>query len=207
MGCIAVVFPDALSPTKRAPFNNLPFVFCSILFLKKMYFSTKFEGNSILRKWFDFLKKSVWINAYTRSIVSFNGENLTFSKYFDKNGTDEVNEFLKNNRFKYSIQYTRQIGKNDVNYFLSEEEGKMVFFEREEISVPIPLIWESTGNKTLINILPVLSLALIFLLRLSRALAKKLGEEIGYFLLVIIRAAEIKIIKSTGVKVSIRTPD
>ena len=77
----------------------------SILFLKKMYFSTKFEGNSILRKWFDFLKKSVWINAYTRSIVSFNGENLTFSKYFDKNGTDEVNEFLKNNRFKYSIQY------------------------------------------------------------------------------------------------------
>lgn len=128
----------------------------SILFLKKWYFNTKFEGNSILNEWFDFLKQSVWINAYTRSIVTYNGENLVYKRYFEKYGYEEVNKFLKENKFKYSIQYTRNIKRNDVTYALSEDEDKMVFFEREEFDVPIPMIWESVGNKTLINILPAI---------------------------------------------------
>ena len=128
----------------------------SILFLKKLYFNTKFEGYTVLKSWFDFLKKSVWINAYTRTIVNYNGENLVYNRYFDKYGYEEVNEFLEKYNFKYLIQYTREIGKNDVNYFLSDDEEKMVFFERKEFDVPIPMIWESMGNKTLINILPAI---------------------------------------------------
>lgn len=128
----------------------------SILFLKKWYFSTKFDGNVTLNQWFDFLKQSVYINAYKRSIVTYNGENLIFSRYFEKYGYEEVNQFLKENHFKYTIQYTRNIGNHGVNYELTEDENKMVFFEREEFDVPIPMIWESVGNKTLINILPAI---------------------------------------------------
>lgn len=128
----------------------------SILFLKKWYFSTKFDGNVILNQWFEFLKQSVYINAYKRSIVTYNGENLIFSRYFEKYGYEEINQFLKENNFKYTIQYTRNIGNHGVNYELTEDENKMVFFEREEFDVPIPMIWESVGNKTLINILPAI---------------------------------------------------
>lgn len=128
----------------------------SILFLKRLYFNTKFNDNIILKKWFDFLRQSVYIDAYRRSIVSYNGENLVYNRYFDKYGYDEINQFLKENNFKYSIQYTRNIGNENINYSLTEDENKMVFFEREEFEVPIPMIWESVGNKTLINILPAI---------------------------------------------------
>lgn len=128
----------------------------SILFLKKLYFSTKFEGYDILKNWFEFLKQSIYINAYTRNIVTYNGESLMYNKYFEKEGTDNINNFLKENGFKYQINYTKSIHKNNVSYFMDEDEEKMVFFEREELGVPIPLIWESTGNKTLINILPAI---------------------------------------------------
>lgn len=128
----------------------------TLLFLKRVYFSTKFEGNIVLKKWFEFLKQSVWINAYSRVIVSFNGESLSYKKYFDKYGVEDINNFLKNNKFNFSVQYTQEIGREGIRYIMSEEEGKMVFFQRDDISVPIPLFLESTGNKTLINILPAI---------------------------------------------------
>lgn len=128
----------------------------SILFLRKLYFNTKFEGYDILKTWFEFLKQSVCINAYTRGIATYNGESLMYNKYFEKNGIDDTNDFLKKSGFKYQIKYTKQIKEKNVSYFMDEEEEKMVFFEREELGIPIPLMWESTGNKTLINILPAI---------------------------------------------------
>lgn len=128
----------------------------SLLFLKRVYFSTKFEGNDILNKWFDFLKQSIWINAYSRRVVTFNNDILAPKKYFEKYGVENINLFLESNNFKYSIQYTQKIQKKGITFELSEEEGKMIFFERDDINVPIPLFLESTGNQTLINILPAI---------------------------------------------------
>ena len=39
---------------------------------------------------------------------------------------------------------------------MEKEEEKMVFFERRDVDVPIPIFLESTGNQTLINILPAI---------------------------------------------------
>ncbi len=128
----------------------------SILFIKKVYFNTKFEGNEILIKWFAFLKQSVCINAYKRTISTYDDEPLTYRKYLEKYGVDEINSFLKNNNFKYSVEYALEIEGKGVRFEMSEEEGKTLFFQREDISVPIPLFFESTGNKTLINILPAI---------------------------------------------------
>lgn len=126
----------------------------SLLFIKKAYFNTKFEDNEILKKWFAFLKQSVCINAYKRTISSYNDESLTLRKYLEKYGVEEINSFFKNNNFKYSVEYALEIEGKGIRYEMSEEEGKTLFFQREDISVPIPLFLESTGNKTLINILP-----------------------------------------------------
>lgn len=128
----------------------------SILFIKKVYFNTKFEDNEMLKKWFAFLKQSVCINAYKRTISTYDDEPLTYRKYLEKYGVDEINSFLKNNNFKYSVEYALEIEGKGVRFEMSEEEGKTLFFKREDISVPIPLFFESTGNKTLINILPAI---------------------------------------------------
>lgn len=127
----------------------------TLLFLKKVYFNTKFEGNKILLKWFEFLKQSVYINAYSRKVITFNGEALVLQKYFEKYGVEEVNRFFGNHNFKYSVKYAREIENKEIRYELTNED-KIVFFEREDIDVPIPLFMESTGNQTLINILPAI---------------------------------------------------
>lgn len=128
----------------------------SLLFIKKVYFNTKFEDNEILKKWFAFLKQSVCINAYKRTISSYNDESLTLRKYLEKYGVEEINSFFQNNNFKYSVEYALEIEGQGIRYEMSEEEGKTLFFQREDISVPIPMFLESTGNKTLINILPAI---------------------------------------------------
>ncbi len=128
----------------------------SILFIKKVYFNTKFEDNEMLKKWFAFLKQSICINAYKRTISSYNDESLTLRKYLEKYGVEEINSFFKNNNFKYSVEYALEIEGKGIRYEMSEEEGKTLFFKWEDISVPIPLFFESTGNKTLINILPAI---------------------------------------------------
>ncbi|MGN0374031.1 MAG: ATP/GTP-binding protein [Butyrivibrio sp.] len=160
----------------------------SILFLKRVYFNTKFEGNEILNKWFDFLKQSIWINAYSRVIVTFNGEALTAKTYFEKYGVEAVNEFLKENDFKYSIQYEQEIKKNGINFVSSEEGGKTVFFDRDGIETPIPLFLESTGNITLINILPAIlhsvkSGGLLIIDEFSSGFHNKLEELIVRYIL------------------------
>lgn len=128
----------------------------SLLFIKKVYFNTKFEDNEILKKWFAFLKQSVCINAYKRTISSYNDESLTLRKYLEKYGVEEINSFFQNNNFKYSVEYALEIEEKGIRYEMSEEEGKTLFFQREDISVPIPMYLESAGNKTLINILPAI---------------------------------------------------
>lgn len=126
----------------------------SILFIKRLYFSTKFEGNETLKKWIDFLKESVWINAYSRRIVTFNEESLLYKDYFEKYGEEKINHFLRDNGFNYTIHYVNEIENNGVSFKNTGDGEKMVFFQREGIEIPIPLFLESTGNMTLINILP-----------------------------------------------------
>ena len=128
----------------------------TLLFLKRVYFSTKFAGNKILIQWFDELKKSVYINAYSRRIVSYNGKSLSVNKYLEENGTDHINKFFEDNNFQFAVQYEKVVEKEGLRFELDENEGKMVFFERQGIETPLPIFMESTGNQTLINILPAI---------------------------------------------------
>ena len=42
-----------------------------LLFLRRIYFDTNFYGNSVLNKWFDYMKKSVYINCYYRVVLVY----------------------------------------------------------------------------------------------------------------------------------------
>lgn len=128
----------------------------SILFLKRVYFNTKFSGNDVLSGWFIYLRNAVYIDAYTRRISTYNGENLAVRKYIEKQGVDSLNDFFKEHNFKYLIQYEKMVEKNGIRYEMDENEGQMIFFERKGINVPIPVFMESAGNQTLISILPAI---------------------------------------------------
>lgn len=126
----------------------------SLLFLRRVYFNTRFAGNDILIKWFEFLKKSIYIDAYTRRVRTYNGEKLNVKKYLEEHGTEKINRFFRDYKFNYEIQYTQAIGNKGVYYELSDDEGKEIFFQRKGIDVPIPVFMESAGNQTLVNMLP-----------------------------------------------------
>ncbi len=128
----------------------------SILFLKQVYFNTKFFGNEVLTGWFHYLKNAVYIDAYTKRISTYNGENLAVKKYIEKQGVESLNLFLDEYNFKFSIRYEKKIEKNGIRYEMDENEGQMIFFERKGINVPIPVFMESAGNQTLISILPAI---------------------------------------------------
>ena len=124
----------------------------SILFLKRVYFNTKFAGNKILIRWFEFLKRSIYIDAYLRKTRTYGGENLNVKNYIEKYGVDKLNMFFQKYKFDYSIQYERKAEGGRVRFEAEDEE--MIFFRRLGMDVPVPLFMESVGNKTLINILP-----------------------------------------------------
>ncbi|MDE7298905.1 MAG: ATP-binding protein, partial [Lachnospiraceae bacterium] len=131
----------------------------SMLFLKRVYFNTKFSGNKILAKWFDFLKKSIYIDSYSRNVVTYNGESTVPQEYFESYGVDSLNDFLRKNNFHYCIRYEKTAEGNGFCFESGGNERKIVFFEREGIDVPIPSFMESMGNQVLLNIMPAVLLA------------------------------------------------
>ncbi len=42
--------------------------------LKRLYLNTRFYEDEILIKWFNFLKKSIYMDAYEKKTATYNGE-------------------------------------------------------------------------------------------------------------------------------------
>jgi len=128
------------------------------LFLKVIYFNTKFTNFPSLKKWFDFLSNSVYFNVQRASTFldpaqSFNRSNsFNIYDYLEKNGVDEINKFLNSFNFKQSITYGPLAPNAGVQLGLRKE----IFLKRDYIDVKIPLLLESLGNQTLLAMLPSL---------------------------------------------------
>lgn len=130
----------------------------SILFLKQLYFNTRFYENEVLIKWFNFLKKSIYVDAYEKKTITYNGENILPAKFIQKYGTEEINHFFENNNFDYFIQYEKAEEETIPYGTIKDREGT-IFFKRKGIVVPIPSFVESLGNQLLLYILPAVLLA------------------------------------------------
>ncbi|MBP5446323.1 MAG: ATP-binding protein [Acholeplasmatales bacterium] len=121
------------------------------LFLKNIYFNTKFTNYTDLRDWFNFLKNSLYYNPLRQigKIVLFDKARINDYElilYLEKNGADEINNFFEEFDFPYKIKYEKKNGLLQ-NPFLN------IIFVREELAdIPFPL--ESNGNQVLLNILP-----------------------------------------------------
>lgn len=124
-----------------------------ILMLRTIYFNTKFNDYEILKKWFEFLSNSVYLDASLRRIAS-NDKKLNLDKYLENNGTDEINNFFKEYEFNQKIEYANESRGNFITLKIGDDSLKEVFFKRSGIEEPIPFEWESLGNRNLISMLP-----------------------------------------------------
>ncbi|MEE1219518.1 MAG: AAA family ATPase [Ruminococcus sp.] len=123
----------------------------STLFLREVYFNTKFRGNLVLQKWYEFLKNSIYIDLYSRNISTYKDIDLNLKTYLNENGTNEINQFFNEYNFEQNIEYSNISKGNTISI---ESVEKMIFFKRKGINEPIPFPLESLGNQTLLQILP-----------------------------------------------------
>lgn len=122
-----------------------------MLFLRDIYFNTKFRGWIVLQKWFEFLSNSVYIDLYTGDAFRYRDINVELDSYIEHVGTEEINNFFEEYNFEQSIEY----GKKAKGHIVSiGSMDKMIFFKRKGIDEPIPFSLESLGNRVLLQLLP-----------------------------------------------------
>ena len=123
----------------------------NILFLREIYFSTKFRGNEVLQKWFEFLSNSVYVDIYHSSIVAYSDVDLSLKLFVENDGVEKFNKFFDEYNFNQHVEYDN---KAKGNMLTIESPEKIIYFKRKGIDEPIPFMLESLGNKNLLNLLP-----------------------------------------------------
>lgn len=125
------------------------------LFLRTLYFNTKFASNSVLSAWMDYLKSSIYINLFDKTIISYGKAELSVVRYLDKSGCESINRFFDEYNFEQNIEYDHSSKGGNIHLVYDEEASKKyIFFKRKGIEVPIPFFEESLGNQNLLRILP-----------------------------------------------------
>jgi hypothetical protein len=106
-------------------------------------------------EWMDFLKKSIYINMFGKTILSYGKAEVSVDRYLDKTGCGEINKFFDEYNFEQNIEYEHSSKGNGFHLIMgSDENEKGIFFKRKGIEAPIPFVEESLGNQNLLRILP-----------------------------------------------------
>lgn len=125
------------------------------LFLRTLYFNTKFASNPILSAWMEYLKNSIYINMFARAIISYGNMDVSVARYLDRQGCDSINNFFNEYNFEQNIEYEHSSKGGRVQLVVGNVDNeKYIFFKRKGIEVPIPFSEESLGNQNLLHILP-----------------------------------------------------
>lgn len=133
-------------------FSDIP---SKLAFLRRIYFDTNFYDNTTLIKWFDYMKKSVYINCYYRKVVTYSGQSLLVHDYLNNNNVDTINDFLEKINYNQKIKYSSSITEPNEKYHMKlDDNQKFISFNKVGTSAFIPEMLESTGNKTFIELLP-----------------------------------------------------
>lgn len=125
------------------------------LFLRTLYFNTKFASNPVLSAWMDYLKSSIYINLFEKNIISYGKEDVSIIRYLDRGGCESINSFFDEYNFEQNIEYEHSSKGGRVVMVVGDNDSqKSIFYKRKGIEVPIPFTEESLGNQNLLRILP-----------------------------------------------------
>ncbi len=125
------------------------------LFLRTLYFNTKFASSPVLKAWMEYLKSSIYINMFDKTIISYDKAEVSVARYLDQSGCQSINAFFDEYNFEQNIEYEHSSKGGRVQLVVGNSESeKGIFFKRKGIEVPIPFAEESLGNQNLLRMLP-----------------------------------------------------
>lgn len=124
------------------------------LFLRTLYFNTKFASNPVLSAWMDFLKGSAYINMHERQIIHYGKTDMSVARYFDNGFRETVNRFFDDHGFGQSIVINRDTQDGTPFSTGDTDIENMILVKHKEIKLPILFAQESVGNQNLLRILP-----------------------------------------------------
>lgn len=125
------------------------------LFLRTLYFNTKFASNPILSSWMEYLKNSIYINMFDKRIISYDKADVSVAHYLDKSGTESINRFFDEYNFEQKVEYDHSSNGGKLRFIVGDDDNeKGIFFKRRGIEIPLPFAEESLGNQNLLRILP-----------------------------------------------------
>ena len=125
------------------------------LFLRTLYFNTKFASNPVLSAWMEYLKNSIYINMFAKTVIPYGNAKVAVARYLDACGCESINRFFDEYHFEQNIEYDHSSKGGRVHFVVGEDDSaKSIFFKRKGIEVPIPFAEESLGNQNLLQILP-----------------------------------------------------
>ena len=119
----------------------------NLLLLKLEYYNTRFNNDELLNKWFDFLKNSIYVETFLskKRVKSYNPSKADFQiieKYAEKNISSKLNDFIE------------KIGYNsEIVFDNKRSEYEKIYLKKRGTSKTIPLYFESTGNKSFMNLI------------------------------------------------------
>ena len=123
--------------TEKKVFNGIP---NEGLFLRDLWFNTRFRGHEVLQKWFDYLRASQYVNMETGLMMSFGeDQSLRIEKYIEEHGINEINQFLDECGFPFHLIHHPERNAGETGF------GNLTV-KRDGIMPEIPMDIESLGN-------------------------------------------------------------
>lgn len=113
------------------------------LFLRTLYFNTKFASNSILSAWMDYLKRSIYINIFDRQIVSYGPPELSVARYLEKGGCETINRFFDEYNFEQNIEYDHVSKGGNVRLVAGEDEIRSISSSSAKVSTSRFPFWKN----------------------------------------------------------------
>ncbi len=124
------------------------------LFLRTLYFNTKFASDQVLSAWIDFLKGSAYINMHERQIVHYGKTDVSISHYLDNGFCGTVNKFFDDHGFEQSIVINRDTQDGTPFSTGDTDIENMILVKHKGINLPIPFAQEAVGNQSFLRIFP-----------------------------------------------------
>ena len=126
------------------------------LFLRSIYFNTRFAGQKALAEWFTYLQNSIFFNPIRTyfSLVYFDkkkDQEVFLEPYLAKHGTEPINAFFKEHGFPFTISYDRPKAGDPLAMAVPFQARLLA---RRENMAPVPFYMESMGLQMLLGFLP-----------------------------------------------------
>lgn len=133
----------------------------TILLLRKCYFADFFATMQPINKLMRFLQNSIYLDASKRFVSAYNNLKLLITEA-DDNTLSKLNNSFSELNIGIKVNKSNELNLKNFNInstsFLQKVKtnNPLVFIERTDARLNLPLDFESLGNQTLVNIFPAI---------------------------------------------------